>query len=79
MATSSMPERKKLDERIYAALSYANVHPDMEAYARGIESQAEFDAAVVEITEIDGGFELDIPLPSCKSGNLCCREPVKLE
>lgn len=54
-------ERKGLDERIYAALSYANVHPDMEAYARGIESQAEFDAAVAEITEIDGGFELDIP------------------
>ena len=74
-----MPERKKLDERIHAALSYANVHPDMEAYKRGLESQAEFDAAVVEISEIDGGFELDIPLPSCKSGNLCCREPVKLE
>ena len=57
----SAGERKGLDERIYAALSYANVHPDMEAYARGIESQAEFDAAVAEITEIDGGFELDIP------------------
>ncbi len=68
MATSSMAERKKLDERIYAALSYANVHPDREAYERGLESQAEFDAAVAEITEIDGGFELNIPSLSCKSG-----------
>lgn len=79
MATSSMPERKKLDERIYAALSYANVHPDMEAYKRGLESQAEFDAAVAEITEIDGGFELDIPSLPCKNGEPCCREPVKTE
>lgn len=54
-------ERKKLDERIYEALSYANEHPDMEAYMRGLESQAEFNAAVDEIMEIDGGFELDIP------------------
>ncbi len=68
MATSSMTERKKLDERIYAALSYANVHPDREAYKRGIESQAEFNTAVAEITEIDGGFELNIPSLSCKSG-----------
>lgn len=66
MATSSMTERKKLDERIYAALSYANVHPDREAYRRGLESQAEFNTAVAEITEIDGGFELDIPSLSCK-------------
>lgn len=66
MATSSMAERKKLDERIYAALSYANVHLDREAYKRGLESQAEFDVAVAEITEIDGGFELDIPLLPCK-------------
>ncbi len=66
MATSSMAERKKLDERIYAALSYANVHPDREAYKRGNESQAEFNTAVAEITEIDGGFELDIPSLSYK-------------
>lgn len=79
MATSSMAERKKLDERIYAALSYANVHPDMEAYKQRLESQADFNAAVAEITEIDGGFELDIPSLSCKNGNLCCREPVKTE
>lgn len=74
-----MPERKKLDERIHAALSYANVHPDMEAYKRGLESQTEFDAAVVEITEIDGCFELDIPSLLCKNGEPCCREPVKTE
>ncbi len=79
MVTSSMPERKKLDERIHAALSYANVHPDMEAYKRGLESQAEFDAAVVEITEIDGCFEIDIPSLPCKNGEPCCREPVKTE
>ena len=54
--------RADLDERVYAALSYANKHPDMEAYKRGLESQVEFDAVVDKITEIDGGFELDIPL-----------------
>lgn len=53
--------RTDLDERIYAVLSYANRHPDMEAYKRGLDSQAEFDAVVDRVTEIDGGFELDIP------------------
>lgn len=53
--------RADLDERVYAALSYANKHPDMEAYKRGLESQAEFDAVVDKITEIDGIFEMDIP------------------
>ena len=54
--------RADLDERMYVALLHANKHPDMEAYKRGLESQAEFDAVVDKITEIDGGFELDIPL-----------------
>lgn len=53
-------DRKDLDERIYKALVYANRHPDMEAYMRGLESQAEFNAAVDEMMEIDGGFEVSI-------------------
>lgn len=53
--------RADLDERVYAALSYANKHPDMEAYKRGLESQAEFDDVVERITGIDGIFEMDIP------------------
>lgn len=53
--------RADLDERVYVALSYANKHPDMEAYKRGLESQAEFDDVVERITRLHGIFEMDIP------------------